>query len=105
MTDVPGGVCDYCNADEGRCWDDCPTVKVKKQADEIERLREYLHVYVKEVKEKNAEIERLREALTICDRVLHFNLRKMIIFGDDYNQAVKDAADAASSALQQKESE
>ena len=46
-----------------------------------------------------AEIERLRAVLEICDRVLHFDLRKMITWGDDYNQAVKDAADAVRAAL------
>lgn len=37
--DIPGGTCDYCGAEEGRCWDDCPTVKMDQQADEITRLR------------------------------------------------------------------
>lgn len=45
------------------------------------------------------EIERLRAALEVCDRVLHFDLRRMITWGADYNQAVKDAADAARAAL------
>lgn len=49
------------------------------------------------------EIERLRAALQVCDRVLHFDLRKMITWGNDYNQAVKDAADAARAALETRE--
>lgn len=46
-----------------------------------------------------AELERKDAALEVCDRVLHFDLRKMITWGPDYNQAVKDAADAARAAL------
>ena len=49
-----------------------------------------------------AEIERLRAALEVCDRVLHFDLRGMITWGKDYNQAVKDAADAARAALEER---
>lgn len=48
------------------------------------------------------EIERLRAALEVCDRVLHFDLRRMITWGADYNQAVKDAADAVRAALEGK---
>ena len=48
-----------------------------------------------------AEVERLRAALEVCDRVLHFDLRKMITWGNDYNQAVKDAADIARAALKE----
>jgi hypothetical protein len=44
----------------------------------------------------NAE---LVEALQVCDRVLHFDLRSMITWGKDYNQAVKDAADTARAAI------
>jgi hypothetical protein len=54
-------------------------------ADEITRLRAL-----------NAE---LVEALQVCDRVLHFDLRSMITWGKDYNQAVKDAADTARAAI------
>jgi hypothetical protein len=43
--------------------------------------------------------DRFEEALRVCDRVLHFDLRRMIEWGDDFNQAVKDAADAARSVL------
>lgn len=46
------------------------------------------------------KIAALVEALECINRVLHFDLRRMIEFGDDYNQAVKDAADAATAALQ-----
>lgn len=47
-----------------------------------------------------AQVEALTRALSVCDRVLHFDLQKMIVFGDDYNQAVKDAADATRAALE-----
>jgi hypothetical protein len=56
-------------------------------------------VYEGRLQEKEAEVERLREALEVCDRVLHFDLRKMITWGNDYNQAVKDAADITRAAL------
>lgn len=46
-----------------------------------------------------AQVARLVGAGEACDRVLHFDLRKMIVFGDDYNQAVKDAADEIRAAL------
>ncbi len=46
------------------------------------------------------DLRPIREALECINRVLHFDLRRMIEFGDDYNQAVKDAADAATAALQ-----
>jgi len=54
-----------------------------------------------------AELERKDAALRICDRVLRFDLRRMIEWGTDYNQAVKDAADATRAALSpaQKEEE
>lgn len=45
------------------------------------------------------EIDRLREALERCDRVFHFDLRRMVEFGPDYNQAVKDAAGTVREAL------
>lgn len=45
MNDIDGGVCDYCNADEGRCWDDCPTVKIRQQSDLIERLQKERNDY------------------------------------------------------------
>ena len=58
------------------------------------------------IAEKDATIARLsaqvstaREALMVCDRVMHFDLRRMITWGDDYNQAVTDAANAARAAL------
>ncbi len=49
----------------------------------------------------NVENERdvVREALETCNRVLRFDLRKMLVFGPDFNQAVKDAADRVSTAL------
>ena len=50
---------------------------------------------------KDAEITRLRAALEVCFRVLHFDLRKMITWGPDYNQAVRDAADATIAALKE----
>jgi hypothetical protein len=60
---------------------------IAKRDDEITRL--------------TARVEELEKALVVCDRVLHFDLRRMIEWGDDYNQAVKDAADAARAALTQ----
>jgi hypothetical protein len=49
------------------------------------------------------DLVRLTDALIksadISNRVLHLDLRHMIEFGDDYNQAVKDAADAAATAI------
>lgn len=44
-------------------------------------------------------IAKLEAALEVCDRVLHFDLRKMITWGPDYNQAVKDAANVTRAAL------
>jgi len=49
--------------------------------------------------EAAAEIAKLEAALEVCDRVLHFDLRKMITWGPDYNQAVKDAANVTRAAL------
>lgn len=43
--------------------------------------------------------ETVAEALEIVNRVFQFNLNNMIVWGDDYNQAVKDAADAVATAL------
>jgi hypothetical protein len=57
----------------------------EEAADEITRL--------------TARVAELEGALAVCDRVLHFDLRRMIEWGDDYNQAVKDAADKARAAL------
>lgn len=49
------------------------------------------------------EYEKMMSALLksaeISNRVLHFDLRHMVEWGDDYNQAVKDAADAAAHAV------
>ncbi len=45
------------------------------------------------------EVGRLRAALEICFEVLHFNLSHMITDSDDYDQAVRDAADASFYAL------
>ncbi len=54
----------------------------------------------------DAERNRLRDinaellaALEVCDRVLHFDLHKMITWGPDCNQAVKDAADQARATI------
>lgn len=49
-----------------------------------------------------AEVRALREvaeAAKLARDVIRFDLRSMIIFGADYNQAVKDAADRLGTAL------
>jgi hypothetical protein len=46
-----------------------------------------------------AEIELYRETLERVERVLAFNLRSKIAWGDDYNQAVKDIYDATRKVL------
>lgn len=68
--------------------------------DEIERLQTDVRTYQDIVQDMTAQVEALTGALSVCDRVLHFDLKKMIVFGDDYNQAVKDAADATRAALE-----
>jgi hypothetical protein len=47
-----------------------------------------------------AERDRLRELLQRCDCVFRFDLARMIVFGPDYNQAVKDASDALREAIE-----
>jgi hypothetical protein len=49
-----------------------------------------------ELAEQNAK---LMDALEVCHRVIGFNLERMITFGPDYNQAVKDAFDISGAAL------
>lgn len=49
--------------------------------------------------DNTTEVIRLRGALERCHRVLHFDLRRMIEFGPDYNQAVKDVADVVRHSL------
>ena len=43
--------------------------------------------------------EEMTSALESAYRVFHFDLRKMLVWGDDYNQAVKDAADKVARSL------
>lgn len=74
----------------------------EKVASLTRRLVDTVIDYRKEAERLAIENETLRAALDVCDRVLHFDLRKMITWGDDYNQAVKDAADAARAALEGK---
>ena len=40
------------------------------------------------------EIDAMRDALVVADRVMRFDLRRMIVMGPDFNQAVTDAANA-----------
>lgn len=50
----------------------------------------------------HAVMSRAFEVIEICHRVLHFNLNRMIADdSDDYNQAVRDAADATYRFMQE----
>jgi hypothetical protein len=49
--------------------------------------------------ELSAERDELYAALTIAVTVIGFDLKRMIEFGPDYNQAVQDAFDAGKAAL------
>ena len=60
-------------------------------------------VLLKMERDAHSRAAEMEKALKICDRVLHFDLRHMIEFGPHYNQAVKDAADAARAALGEKQ--
>jgi hypothetical protein len=52
---------------------------------------------------EKARAEVVEKALQSAHRVFQFDLRKMITWGDDYNQAVKDAADKVAASLAQQE--
>ena len=58
-----------------------------------------IEVSRQKINEQADRIAQLEAALEVCDRVLHFDLRKMITWGPDYNQAVKDAANVTRAAL------
>ena len=45
------------------------------------------------------ERDELYAALTIAVTVIGFDLKRMVVFGPDYNQAVRDAFEAGKAAL------
>ena len=49
---------------------------------------------------ENAKLRAVAEAAKRADVVIHFDLQRMVTFGPDYNQAVKDVGDALHEALE-----
>ena len=64
------------------------------------RVTEYMFHWEGRALDAEAKVEQMKMVLEMSNRVLHFDLRRMIEWGPDYNQAVKDAADEVRKILE-----
>ena len=66
---------------------------------ELDAMRRLYAESVQEQKRDHANMRSMANGLVLANQVLHFDLKRMIEDGPDYNQAVKDAAEATFTAL------